>query len=401
MNYKRKILIAVYLPEEWDVYVRRPHWMAIAKMVPVLAIEPPMGILTAFLHPRRLARYVKSRMRVHMGEAGILFFRPISLVSFGVSYRLSWLAKIDYILLSVQIKRVMRLLKSYYDYFISFIVKVQQYHVMNIIPDALICYEVTDEYRTTPMQDELNLDDPASIRAAEREQLILSQANCVFASSRNLHESRSKINPNTYYVSNCVDFDHFSKTLETCFEVPAELRSIPIPRLGYVGNINELIDFELINAIAKAKPRWSIVFVGSQNGSKKFVRDSAYQESESRVNVHFIGFKDYNLLPCYMKHFDVCLLPFRSNEWMRNSFPNKIYQYLAMGKPIVSTDFPAIYEVENVVYISKNKREYQQLIERALVEDNKERIKARMQVARCNTTHTRALRKIEILEMLL
>lgn len=397
MSAKASFLIAVFLPQEWDEYVRRPHWLAIANLATVLAIEPPVGILTALLHPERLMSYVQGGMRIRKGEENILFYRPMSLVSYGVGYWLPWLACVDHLLLSVQLQHVIRSLRSQFNHLISFVVKNQQYYVVDILPATLRCYEVTDEYRVRPDQDELDHNHFLTRQAEQAERRILSQVDIVFASSQGLYESRCRLNPDIYYIPNCADYSHFSKAINPDLEIPPDLRAISSPRIGYLGNINELIDIDLINALAKAREDWSIVLIGRENGSRDFMQSSAYQESKSRANIHYLGFRDYSLLPAYLKGFDVCLLPFRSCEWMKNSFPNKIYQYLSTGKPVVSTNFPAVSNAKDIIYIAHDRIDFLQLVERALAENNQGLMEIRMSFARGNSTHVRAQKKLDIL----
>lgn len=390
-------LILVFLPLEWRYYHRRPQWLAIGEIAQVLAVEPPVGILSFWLHPERLLAFIRNRLKIRKGERGIFFFRPLTLVTVGIGYRIQWLAKLDRLLLKVQLRYVLRVLDVPFEKLATFIVTVQQHYMSNIIPAGLKCHEVTDEYFVIPGQEKIDVSCKRTKKAIRTERWILSHIDILFASSRALYESRSKVFLKTFYVPNSADYDHFSRALSADQEIPADVNDIPGPRIGYVGNINEVVDVDLINSIAESRREWSIILIGNENGSKNFKDSQTYRKCKSLPNIHFLGFRDYDLLPAYMKGFDVCLSPFSSSEWMRNSFPNKIFQYLATGTPVVSTDFPSIWELKDVVYIADNEKKYIELVDRALAEDNRELIEKRLRVARLNSTRVRAKQTLDIL----
>ncbi len=393
----KEFLFLIFLPLEWRLYSRRPRWLAMAALHPVLAIEPPAGILMFWLHPGRLYHIIINRARIRKGEGGILFFRPLSLVTFGAGYRIPWLASIDRILIKYQLRRAIRKLDLRFKNMISFVFKIHQHYVTDLVPAAKRCYEVTDEYLVYPSEAKIDLSAKRTRKALSIENKILGAVDIVFASSEELRKSRSKRFTNTHYVANSADYRHFASARRLNLNIPGDLKSIASPRIGFVGNINELTDIDLVKQLARERPDISIVLIGRENGARNFVKSTPYRELKLLQNIYFLGFRDYELLPAYLKGLDVCIMPFRINEWMKNSFPNKIFQYLAAGKPIVSTDFPAIRHLGNAAYIARNNSEFIALIGHAIMEDNELLIKKRMETARLNSTEIRATQTVEIL----
>jgi glycosyltransferase involved in cell wall biosynthesis len=202
---------------------------------------------------------------------------------------------------------------------------------------------------------------------------------------------------NVYYLQNSADYRHFVKSADTELEIPGDIKLLPRPRLGFIGNINHLIDYELLAKLSGEFTNGAIVMIGGEQKNSGITRDRWYQKTKTNGNVHYLGFHDYEKLPNYLKGFDVCLMPFRLNDWMRYSAPNKTYQYLASGKPIVSTDFPEVHHVEQVVHIAKNHTEFIEMVRRALNDKSDIGKAARQQVAFENSTEKWAEKVMEIL----
>ncbi len=398
MADKQPILITIFLPHEWSVYARRPHWSAVSQKVNVLLIEPPTAMLFFWRHPGRLLSYFKSKSKVRRLNENILMFRPLSLSSHGISYRIPLLAIIDRMLISLQLRKVIRSLKENYVSIVSFTVKVQQYYVADIVNSDLNCYEITDEYRVKTGFEKYEQGNAFSKRAIRRESEILASADVVIASSLPLYESRKKIHSNTFYLKNCADYNHFAKSPDANSFVAEDIQKLPKPILGFLGNITDLVDLDLVNQLAHDKANWSLVFIGRNEISSTCKKLPSYSKFKSLPNIHLLGFKPYDHLPGYLKEFDVALMPFKQNVWLYNSSPNKIYQYLAAGLPIVSIAFPEIEAVKEVVFVAESRAQFIKLLENALNKNSADDVTARREVAKQFTTEKRSAALIEILE---
>jgi glycosyltransferase involved in cell wall biosynthesis len=146
--------------------------------------------------------------------------------------------------------------------------------------------------------------------------------------------------------------------------MPVDTAMLPQPIIGYVGNINYRIDMDLIKWLAEHNPTWSFVFVGSVKPDVDLARLSAYK------NLYFLGHRPYNDLPGYLHHFDVCLIPYRPLREMGS--PIKLYDYLACGKPVVTTNFAGVVGFSDVVYIAEYYDDFQEMVERAIGERQEE-----------------------------
>jgi len=394
----RPRLLILFLPQEWKNYHRRPHWEAMAKQAQLLIIEPPAGILTAILQPRRLLKYFKSdkKLRQQSGS-GVATFRPIQLGSPGIDFILPFLSGLDRLLMRRQLKKVVEQLHADLSNTVTFIVHVYQHHFSRLFPNAPQCYEITDLYVIPYGHDELNENHWYTKRARRYERKIIKDSDIVITSSRLIFENLRSAHSHVHYLHNSADYAHFSKSENTELEIPAEIKGLAKPVLGFIGYLNHLIDFELLAMLSNEFTSGSIVIIGSEQKINRVTNDSWYQITRQTKNIHYLGFKDYETLPAYLKGFDVCLLPFRSNEWMRYSAPNKTFQYLATGKPVVSTDFPEMRAFKNVVHVADNHNRFINMVREAINENSEAKRAERKKIALENSTDTRAVKVMSLL----
>ncbi|MCK4828403.1 glycosyltransferase, partial [bacterium] len=185
---------------------------------------------------------------------------------------------------------------------------------------------------------------------------------------------------------NVADTKHFEKAQYESIPVPSELVSIDKPIVGFVCAIDNFkVDFDLIEYCAVQNRDISFVLIGPVGRGDNTVRDSLPDED----NIYYLGEKAYVHLPNYLKAFDVCIIPYRLNEYTRACFPLKLQESLAAGKPLVSINLPAVKDFSEVVYVAESKEDFSRLIRQALREDSLERIKVRQKVAMENSWEKR------------
>jgi len=172
----------------------------------------------------------------------------------------------------------------------------------------------------------------------------------VIAPSRALHDSKSRLHSNVVYLPHGVDFDHFAAASHLLTPIPPEIVSLPKPIIGFHGLVQELIDFDMIDAIARERPTWSIVLVGRRNFDVVAL--------PARPNIHYLGERPYADIPRYLKGFDVCLIPYRLVPRTLFANPVKLREYLATGKPIVSTPLPEVLAFGDLVEVASTASEF-------------------------------------------
>ena len=172
--------------------------------------------------------------------------------------------------------------------------------------------------------------------AAERE--LLAKVDLVFATSEPLAERKRALNAQTHVALHGVDHARFAQALDPATEVPDDIAGIPHPILGFFGALQDWVDFDLLAAVARARPDWSIVLIGDEQADASAVA--------GLPNVHRLGRRRNDELPAYCKAFDVGLIPYRISDQLPFRNPIKLREYLAAGLPVVSTPIPDVRRYE-------------------------------------------------------
>lgn len=188
---------------------------------------------------------------------------------------------------------------------------------------------VTPDLTVYDAMDELSKFKFAPEHLLSYEQELIDRADIVFTGGSSLYEAKKDRHPNVHCFPSSVDRAHFCKARARQFD-PADQEDLPKPRLGFYGVIDERFDIELLDKVAAMRPAWSFVMVGP-------VVKIAEEDLPKRPNICYLGGKTYDQLPAYLSGWDVALMPFAMNESTQFISPTKTPEYLAGGKPVVST----------------------------------------------------------------
>lgn len=221
---------------------------------------------------------------------------------------------------------------------------------VSAVRSELSVYHIYDEYSHS--EHELPID-------AAEERLVRSVGQ-VFTVSPMMQARKGVLNRHSTLLSNGVDYEAFA----TPVREPADLQSIPHPRLGYTGYIKKQIDWDLLLELAQRRPDWSFVFVGARHVHPEI--DAVLRRLDALPNVHFLGEKPTSELSRYPQHFDVCLMPYRVNDYTKYIYPLKLHEYLATGRPVVSVPLPALKGSEHLVMMARGTDAWEQAIARQL-----------------------------------
>jgi glycosyltransferase involved in cell wall biosynthesis len=184
------------------------------------------------------------------------------------------------------------------------------------------------------------MDDLASFRDGThrmklQEDALLSHVEIVFTGGRSMYEARKDRHPNVHCFPSGVDIAHYQQVKDAATTEPAGVEHVVHPRLGYFGVLDERIDWPLIGEVASRHPEWQWVLVGPT------VKIDP-SELAMGPNIHYYGQQPYAVLPAYLKSFDIATMPFALNEATRFISPTKTLEYLAGGKPVISTSVPDV-----------------------------------------------------------
>jgi UDP-galactopyranose mutase len=224
----------------------------------------------------------------------------------------------------------------------------------HLTPDAVV-YDCMDELSGFA-------GAPAELKTYEAE--LLKRADLVFTGGQSLYEAKRHTHDNIHPFPSSVDVEHFAQARRIGSD-PEDQADIPHPRLGFFGVIDERMDLELLAGIAAARPAWHFVMLGPVVKIDPAVLPR-------RPNIHYLGAKTYQQLPYYIAGWDVALLPFARNEATRYISPTKTPEYLAAGKPVVSTSIRDVvrpYAHQGLARIADSVDGFVEACEAALTED--------------------------------
>jgi glycosyltransferase involved in cell wall biosynthesis len=234
---------------------------------------------------------------------------------------------------------------------------------------AKLVYQRTDRFEEYP-----NVDTKA-IKSYDLK-LKANSDLTIFVSSVLYNEESSQCKK-AIYLDHGVDFDRFA-SVGNGEDVPDAIRSIKRPIVGFFGGIDDhTSDINFVEEVIDMLPEMSFVFIGkaSSDCSKLLAKN----------NVRMLGQKPYKQIPHYGKCFDVAIMPWRQNRWIQACNPIKLKEYLALGKPVVSTPFPELQKYLEVIYQARNPEEFAKCIKHALAEDNPDRVAARRKKVQIST----------------
>lgn len=212
--------------------------------------------------------------------------------------------------------------------------------------------------------DELSLFKGANSEIRQLELELFKMADLVFTGGVSLYEAKRTQHHDVHAFPSSVDVKHFASALQVKDD-PADQASIPHPRVGYYGVIDERLDYELLEELAKMRPDLHLVMVGP------FCKVNP-DELPKAPNIHYLGGKDYKELPKYLSGWDVAMMPFARNDATRFISPTKTPEYLAGGRPVVSTSITDVirpYQALGLVHIADAPADFSKAIDAALSED--------------------------------
>jgi glycosyltransferase involved in cell wall biosynthesis len=298
---------------------------------------------------RKLGSYSKLARET---DEGITVVSPAALPFFGTAAA----RKVNRRLLSTQIGKLARsrgLIKP-----ILWIAIPTAAEMIGTLDEAAVVYHVSDKYDANTMD---HATDPALIRRLHEH--AIDAADLVLYSGRKLFHEATRGCERSYLLEQGVDYDHWRRVGDGAVAIAPEVANIPRPRLGYFGAIEPwLVDQELIKRAARERPEWQWIFIGNK---------SRGLDIEALPNTHFLPPVPYAELPRYAAGFDVCVLPWETEQ----SFTNygsaiKVREYLATGKPVVIAPLPEYESMSDVLRIARSRDEFFRLVEEALSESD-------------------------------
>lgn len=217
--------------------------------------------------------------------------------------------------------------------------------------------------------DELSQFNGANAQLTEAERRLMEHADIVFTGGQELYRKKTKLHSNVHFFGCGVEADHFGLAMDKDTAIPPDIDFMSRPILGWFGVIDERVDYNLVGEAARLRPDWSFAMIGPVVKVDPNLLPHA-------PNLYWMGGRDYSVLPNYCKAFDVCMMCFAINDATEFINPTKALEYLATGRPVVSTPVRDVVEqYSNLVELVKTAPDLVAAVERLLQKPNPERIR--------------------------
>jgi glycosyltransferase involved in cell wall biosynthesis len=234
-----------------------------------------------------------------------------------------------------------------------------------------------------------------------QERRLLARADEVIASSApTVRRLAAKSGRPVKQVENGVDFAHFERARSLDVPEPQSLARIPHPRIGYVGSLHPVVDFGMFAAMAQRRPDWHFVLIGGQSPrfDERMARD--LDACRKQPNVHFLGMQPLQDMPAYMLHMDVNTICWHVGEgsWGDAAYPLKLQEYLATGRPVISSALESVRAFSHVVRLADGVDDWEQAVIEVLAGQAPGNAEQRVAIASQNSWDSRAAELLKILK---
>lgn len=242
-------------------------------------------------------------------------------------------------------------------------------------------------YERTDLFEEMDGIDKSYISFLDKS--LTEQSDLVLYVNKRLWEKDGADHKKSLLIGHGVEYDLFVNAEKT-EDIPADINGIDKPIIGYFGGICNNVDIQLLAYAARKLPDLSFVFVGSISTDVSVL--------QKIPNIYFLGQKPYEQIPHYGKYFDVAIMAWKKNKWIEFCNPIKIKEYLALGKPVVSTYYPEIEPFSDVVCVANDQDDFVFYIKDALSEKDQADVRKRQEKVSDETWDNKTKQIVEFME---
>lgn len=350
--------IIIPLGSPWDFHceLEKPTSKVLSEAgnkVIVVDPENSISLLKIFFNNKALQSL---RGQLSSMETNLVFFPMVSFLPF---QRLNFIKKINQRISLYGLRLYSRLLKRrviFWSFFPRF------HYLFDILKPDLIIYDYVD------FQSSINKRED---RIKKHDNFVYAnKSDFIFANSKPLYEYQRRNNPKTYLVPQGFDPELFlNKSRAT---EPNDLKGIPNPRIGFIGNFDHRVDAKLVFQLIKKNRSWSFVFIGPQSEDKAQSKKSRLHYWLKRIkeleNAYFLGLKSRQDVYKYMDNLSLGIIPYDTNQaFCQYCYPAKIFEYFARGKMIVSTPIESLKQMTPLVETAGSVKEMTDKITVALM----------------------------------
>jgi len=318
-------------PGSWyREFHRKPLVKAISKhhnVNKVLLIEPPADLFHAPLRNwKRLIHAIKSFFHTFREDENIYVYTPFIFLHQLLAYKFSVIRYINIFIFNKSMRRLLKR-EGIDENIVLSVFRPEMVDFIHFHDDMIRIYDCYDEYLLTSQDKKIkNLD--------KLEKELMVQSDFIFTTSQKLLEKSLKHNKNSFLIPNAADTDLFGKAYIEKLDPPDDIKNLKRPIIGYIGALRDWQDFELLEYLFINNPEINFVFIG--HNRKSAVKNG--KDFDRYQNVHFLGQKRFEEIPAYLRHLDVAIIPNRMTLFNQSVVPYKLFEYLAAGKKILSTN---------------------------------------------------------------
>lgn len=405
-NYHCRCMIPLdfifYMDNEWSVHYRPlERYDELAKRLAplqgrVLCVNRPIcPFTTPLLHFAKWQQWITARNHVSQLSDNLFLYTPYVLLHDLLALRVPGLPHLNHRLLARQVQNLLQRLGFRASERVAWVTDPRMFNYFGAAQETVRVYECIDQQRAT-------VSHQRAMQKMERlEEKVCTQTDVVFCTALGLYKEKKQLNPNTYFMANAADTRLLSRVQDPQTPVAEYMRVLSHPIIGYLGTIHEHTDIALMRYVAEARPEWTIVMIGPEQ-QKSFSRSVLFTSFRQLPNVRLTGWVEREELPSYCKAFDVCVIPYRmDSEFNRYVNPDKLHEYMAMGKPVVSTDIPEVHSHRHIIKIAQTPEDFVHAIEESLAEEDLARVEERLRLAQENSWTKRAEQHLAIIEYVL
>ncbi|MCS5640648.1 MAG: glycosyltransferase [Candidatus Marinimicrobia bacterium] len=280
-----------------------------------------------------------------------------------------WIGWLNQKLLLAKIRRATKKLNFVHPLLWTFL--HQTANMIGKLDESVAIYHCVDDWSVLlPMA---GMGEPKRIRKDEKK--LISCVDVVFRVSAKLLDYYKIPNTKVFDISNGVDIDLFNPERYLDESLHDDMKNLPRPIIGFSGSFGKWIDVELLIQVSRRYEEVSIVIIGLNE------KNPNIHKLKPLENVHFLGMKSRKKVPQYISGFDVCLMPFNHTEVGKGLLPLKMFEYLALGKPVVAISSEVLEQFEEVLYLADDNDAFVQEIENAMVHDDRKNLVSRREWA--------------------
>ncbi|MGD9679085.1 MAG: glycosyltransferase [Vulcanibacillus sp.] len=372
----KKLMLCISAGEWAGIQHRPHHFMKRSAKTgwTVLYLEPPATIISPLKNIKMLNRWANWVKGLRLQEENIYLLSPPPILPFANKFRA--INKFNQWLISKTIKRAIKKINIKFSSIDMYSFLPNAVDLLNLLEFDRVIYDCVDDHASFT-----GFIRPRTVYKMEKE--LMKKANVSFATAKQLMADREGWSNNFHLIPNGAEYEHFAVASKDDGYIPTDIKEFRYPVVGFVGGISDWIDIALIADVAKQMEDIRFFLIGP------IATD--IEQLRKLPNIQIFGAKRYKELPSYIKHFDICLIPFKINKLTESVNPIKLFEYFSTGKPIISTPLPEVVAYSHVVDIVHNAQEMIESIEKIIAIGVKKdpRIKEREQLGRENSWDTR------------